>query len=81
MAGRLAREISNIRGAVLFHPVQANGVFVQLPPKAIESLRKKHFFYIFDERNHVARFMCSFNTPESEVQRLAEDIRLALESV
>lgn len=81
MASRLAQEISKINGAVLFHPVQANGVFVQLPPKAIEALRKKHFFYIFDEKNHVARFMCSFNTPESEVQRLVEDIRLALESV
>jgi threonine aldolase len=45
----------------------------------IAKLREKHFFYIFDEKNHVARFMCSFNTPESEVERLAEDLKSAFE--
>jgi threonine aldolase len=80
MAKKLADGIRTIPGTHLYHPVQANGVFVQLPPSVIAKLREKHFFYIFDEKNHVARFMCSFNTPESEVEKLAEDIGLAMAS-
>ncbi len=79
MARRLAEAVTAVTGVKLFHPVEANGVFVQLPPSVIAKLREKHFFYIFDEKNHVARFMCSFNTPESEVERLAEDLKSAFE--
>jgi threonine aldolase len=81
MAKKLADGIRTIPGTLLFHPVQANGVFVQLPPAVIARLREKHFFYIFDEKNHVARFMCSFNTPESEVVKLVEDIGSVMASV
>lgn len=80
MAQRLAAGIAPLTGAKLYHPVQANGVFVQLPDAVIEALRKDHFFYIFDEKNHVARFMCSYSTPESEVERLLTDLQQALQS-
>ncbi len=79
MAQKLADGIRSVSGALLFHPVQANGVFVKLPPAVIAKLREKHFFYIFDEKNHVARFMCSFNTPESEVEKLIADLRWAFD--
>lgn len=77
-AQNLAQKIENLPGARLFHPVQANGVFVQLPGAVMAELRKDHFFYIFDEKNSVARFMCSFNTPETETGRLAADLERAL---
>ena len=80
MASRLGTEIAALSGAKLFHPVMANGIFVQLPLEVIDELRTKHFFYIFDEKNRVARFMCSFNTPESEVQRLVGDLKMALDN-
>lgn len=79
MAQKLSAEIAALPGARLFQPVQANGVFVQLPRAVINALREKHFFYIFDEKNDVARFMCSFNTPESEVHRLVADLKTELE--
>lgn len=78
MAQKLSSKIATLSGATLFHTVQANGIFVQLPLEVIAELRQKHFFYIFDEKNHVARFMCSFNTPESEVDRLVDDLQHAL---
>jgi len=78
MAQKLAVQIGALPGAKLFHPVQANGIFVQLPHEAIAELRQKHFFYIFDEKNRVARFMCSYDTPETEVDRLAADLKEAL---
>lgn len=80
MAQQLAAGIAPLSGARLYHPVQANGVFVQLPDAAIEALRKDHFFYIFDEKNRVARFMCSYSTPETEVQRLTADLERALQT-
>ena len=80
MAQKLGAEIATLSGAVLFHPVMANGIFVQLPLEVIDELRQKHFFYIFDEKNRVARFMCSFNTPESEVYRLVNDLKTALDN-
>lgn len=80
MAQQLAAGIAALPGAKLYHPVQANGVFVQLPDAVIEALRKDHFFYIFDEKNRVARFMCSYSTPESEVQRLVADLERALQT-
>lgn len=81
MAQKLATKIKAIEGPVLYHPVQANGVFVQLPDAVIAKLREHHFFYIFDEKNRVARFMCSYDTPESEVERLAKDIEQAFNSL
>lgn len=79
MAQKLAKGISMIEGVRIYHPVQANGVFVQLPRDVMKRLREKHFFYIFDEKNDVARFMCSFNTPEDEVAQLIDDLKAALE--
>lgn len=78
MAQLLESGIRTLPKATVFHPVQANGVFVQLPRPAIEKLRQKHFFYVFDEKNHVARFMCSFNTPESAVNELLTDLAQVL---
>lgn len=79
MAQEVSLEIMELPGAKLFHPVQANGIFVQLPREVINGLREKHFFYIFDEKNDVARFMCSYNTPENEVKRLVQDLKSELE--
>lgn len=78
MAKKLEEGIRSLPGARLYHPVQANGVFVQLSHEVIAALREKHFFYIFDEKNRVARFMCSYDTPESEVRRLVADLGEAL---
>jgi threonine aldolase len=59
------------------YPRQANSVFVQLPGRAADALREAGWrFYTFIGSGG-ARFMCSWQTTEEDVRRLAEAVRLA----
>ena len=58
--------------------MQANGVFVSLPPPALEALKSRGWvFYTFIGVGG-ARFMCSWDTREARVRQLAADIRAAV---
>jgi len=71
MAGLLEKEISKIPKVKIVYKVEANGVFVQIPRRAIASLQKRYFFYVWDERQSVVRWMCSFDTTEQDVKQFA----------
>ena len=71
----LAGLIDDVPGVELMFPVQANGVFVSIPPLALEALRSRGWmFYTFIGVGG-ARFMCSWDTSEERVRQLADDIR------
>ena len=71
----LASLVSGLPGVELMFPVEANGVFLQMPEHAIEALRGKGWrFYTFIGSGG-ARFMCSWDTEEARVRELAADIR------
>lgn len=71
----LASLVSDLPGVELMFPVEANGVFLQMPEPALEALRNKGWrFYTFIGSGG-ARFMCSWDTQESRVRELAADIR------
>jgi threonine aldolase len=72
MAALLKQEISTIPQVKIVYPVQANGVFAQIPRKAIAKLQKRFFFYVWDEEKSVVRWMCSFDTTEEDVTQFAE---------
>jgi threonine aldolase len=75
MAQRLAAGLSGIPGAKLLFPVEANGVFVELPPAVLESLRGKGWrFYTFIGAGG-ARFMCAWDTQPERVDALLADMR------
>lgn len=70
----LAQSIADVPGVELMFPVEANGVFLQMPPHAIEALRHRGWrFYTFIGGG--ARFMCSWDTEPGRVRELAADIR------
>ena len=76
----LAELIDDIPEVELMFPVQANGVFVKLPPVALEALRGRGWvFYTFIGVGG-ARFMCSWDTSEERVRQLAQDIRSLVQS-
>jgi threonine aldolase len=79
----LAELISPIVGVHLMHPVEANGVFVQLTEAALHALRGRGWrFYTFIGDGG-ARFMCSWDTEEQSARagrRLAHDHGRALEA-
>ncbi len=78
MAQRLATGVAALAGARLLAPVQANGVFVDLPIAAIDAVRGKGWkFYNFVGETGV-RFMSAWDTPASAVDALVADLQSAL---
>ena len=82
MAARLGAGVTDIDGIELIHRVQANGVFAKLPRAAIDALLRdlpgEHPFYVWDEDADVVRWMCSWDTTESDVDALITAVRTAL---
>jgi threonine aldolase len=75
MADLLQKEISKIPRVKIVYPVEANGVFAQIPRAAIAKLQKRYFFYVWDEETCVVRWMCSFDTTEADVKQFAKFVR------
>jgi threonine aldolase len=78
MARFLANGLADLGMPPRF-PVQANAVFVTLPPRVDEALRRAgHGYYPFgDPAWNVVRLMCSFNTRAEDVQRFLDDVKAA----
>lgn len=75
MAQLLKREISKIPQVKIVYNVEANGVFAQIPRKAIAKLQKRYFFYVWNEGQSVVRWMCSWDTTADDVKQFAEFVR------
>ncbi|MDQ5904088.1 MAG: threonine aldolase [Pseudomonadota bacterium] len=75
MAQRLAAGLAAVPGAKLLFPVEANGVFTELPAAVIDGLRARGWrFYTFIGAGG-ARFMCAWDTQPESVDALLVDIR------
>ncbi len=75
MAQRLATGLASIPGAQLLFPVEANGVFANLPETVLAGLRERGWrFYTFIGAGG-ARFMCGWDTQPASVDALLADIR------
>jgi threonine aldolase len=72
MARRLEQEVKKIPRVKIVHPVEANGVFAQVPRGAIQKIQERYFFYVWSEEESVVRWMCSFDTTETDVMEFAE---------
>lgn len=75
MAQLLKQEISKIPQVKIIYTVEANGVFAQIPRKAIAKLQKRYFFYVWNEAQSVVRWMCSWDTTADDVKQFAEFVR------
>ncbi len=67
MAQKLATEAENIPGVRVTQVVEANEVFAIIPREKIKVLQEKCFFYVWDEHASEVRWVCSFDTTESDV--------------
>ncbi|MFO7896130.1 MAG: low specificity L-threonine aldolase [Candidatus Cloacimonadales bacterium] len=81
MAKLLADKIKQIPQIELIYPVQANGVFVKLPRAIIAPLQDEYFFYMWDEERCEARWMCSFDTTEEDVEKFVQLLKELLKKV
>ncbi|MFT4286248.1 threonine aldolase family protein [Nocardioides sp.] len=78
MAARLAAAIEGLPGIELTAPVQANGVFPRLPRAVVEATQQRFGYYLWDEsdpQRPVARWMCTFDTTEADVDAFAAAVR------
>ena len=71
MARRLEAAVRDIPGVAIQRPVQANAVFVVIPPAVTERLQKQYPFYVWDEQTGEVRWMTSFDTTEQDVDAFA----------
>ena len=81
-ANRMARvlegEVRKIPHVRIAWPVEANGVFVQIPQPAIDKIKERYFFYPWIEEECIVRWMCSFDTTEEDVK---EFVKVVAEAV
>lgn len=78
MARLLEKEIRRILGVKVVWPVEANGVFVQIPRQAVEKIKARYFFYMWMEEECIVRWMCSFDTSEEDVRDFAQVVAAAV---
>ncbi|WP_341645721.1 threonine aldolase family protein [Thauera sp. SDU_THAU2] len=78
MAQRLAAGLQQVPEAKLMFPVEANGVFCELPEHVLAGLRARGWrFYTFIGAGG-ARFMCGWDTLPESVDALLADLRVLL---
>lgn len=75
MAKLLEAEIRQSPKAKITQKVDANGIFVMLPPEIIPALQEEHFFYVWNDKTSEVRLMCSFDTTEEDVKSFGKKLR------
>jgi threonine aldolase len=78
MAQRLLQAIRALPAVEVVYPVQANAVFARIPPEAIETLQRETFFWPWDERTGVVRWMCAFDTEAEDITRFVATLSSVL---
>jgi len=75
MARLLESKLLEIYSVTITQKVDANGVFAILPKHIIEKVQGEVFFYVWNDKTNECRFMCSFDTTEDDVNKLADAIK------
>ena len=65
-------EVPNIK---ITRPVQTNAIFARMSKESYNEIRKKHYFYIWDEDTMEVRWMCSFNTTKEDIDNFISDLK------
>ena len=78
MAVDYSERIKDIDGVEVVYSVDVNGVFVRLPREVWKALQNEYFFYDWDEDDNVVRFMCSFDTTESDIISFVDTLKKLL---
>jgi threonine aldolase len=78
MAQRLAAGVAELPGFEITSPVEANAVFARLPRAVADKVVDDFAFYLWDEsdsENPIARWMCSFDLTEADVDAFIAALR------
>ncbi len=69
MARQLQEALRGLPRVEVIHPVEANAVFARIPAELVEPLQKETFFWPWDERQGLVRWMCAFDTQAGDIAR------------
>jgi threonine aldolase len=78
MAQLLLQAVQNLPHVEIVQPVQANSVFARIPAELVEPLQKETFFWPWDERQGLVRWMCAFDTQPEDIARFVGVLQKAL---
>ncbi len=78
MAKRLADGVRGLPGLEITQPVDANAVFVMMPPEIVSELQKTFHFYVWNEKNGEVRWMTNWATAAEDVDEFVAAIRNAM---
>lgn len=73
-AKRLRELISENSKVKFTQQTQANAIFAQLDPIDIKKLQENFHFYLWNEKSHEVRWMCSWDTSEKDIEIFAKAI-------
>jgi threonine aldolase len=68
-ARRLLAAVRDLPFVEVAFPVEANSVFARIPLPMLEPLQKESFFWPWDERAGLVRWMCAFDSTAEDVDR------------
>jgi len=73
-ANAMAKKLAGLMPFPIIHPVEANGLFVDMDETALYRLRETGWF-VYRFLDGTVRFMCSWATTEAMVEELGEALR------
>ncbi len=73
-ANAMARRLAGLMPFPIVHPVEANGLFVDMDEAALERLRQKGWF-VYRFLDGTVRFMCSWATTPEMVEELGQALK------
>lgn len=80
MATRLRAALEGVDDVAFVQPTQSNGVFAHLPAGVADRVRESFVFYDWNGTSGEVRWMCSWDTTESDVDAFAAAVRAAAAS-
>lgn len=68
-ARRLHAAVKDLPFVEIAFPVEANSVFARIPVPLMEAVQRETFFWPWDEREGLVRWMCAFDSEPGDVDR------------
>ncbi len=77
MAGILKDKLSVFPEIRFTQKAEANALFLIMPPKVAEAVRRHYFFYTWDEVTGEVRLVCSWDTTEEDIEQFISQCSFA----
>ena len=75
MADRLHRAVKDLPWMEVAFPGQVNSVFARIPVELLEPLQRETFFWPWDARAGLVRWMCAFDSAPEEIDRFVATLK------